>query len=237
MVLLHGFMESGMIWDDYAEALSARYRVIVPDLPGHGSAPEPVGENLSMASVADALHALLTHLGVSSCTLVGHSMGGYVALEFVAGYPAMVNRLVLFHSHAGADTPEARQNRDRAIRAVRQNHKGFVAQFIPDLFAPHHRAPLAAAIRKLQEQAGSITAETIVAAMEGMKNRRCHYDTLKNLNVPLLFIVGQHDTRIDMEKIMEQMLLPAECTVLILRDVGHMGYLEARDACLRGLGG
>jgi len=237
MVLLHGFMESGAIWDDYAEALSADYRVIVPDLPGHGSAPLPVGGVLEMGTIAVSVHRLLVHLGVSSCTLVGHSMGGYVALEFVATYPEMVNRLVLFHSHAGADSPETQQNRDRAIKVVQQNHKGFVAQFIPDLFAPHNRAPLTAAIKKLQEQAGTITAETIVAAMEGMKIRKCHYDTLKNLNVPVLFIVGQHDTRIDMAKIMEQILLPAECTVLMLREVGHMGYLEARDACLRAIRG
>jgi pimeloyl-ACP methyl ester carboxylesterase len=235
MVLLHGFMESGAIWDDYATVLSEYHRVIVPDLPGHGSAPLPGDGVVDMETIAAAVYRLLTHLGVTCCTLVGHSMGGYVALEFAAMYPGMVNRLVLFHSQAGADSPEAQENRDRAIRAVRQNHKGFVAQFIPDLFAPDNREPLAAEIRKLQEQAGSITAETIVAAMEGMKNRKCHYETLKNINVPVLFIVGQLDTRIDMAKVMEQMLLPAECTVLVLRDCGHMGYLEARDECLRAI--
>lgn len=235
VVLLHGFMESGAIWDDFARALASHHRVIVPDLPGHGSAPAPAESPVEMANIAEQVHKLLIHLKVQRCTLVGHSMGGYVALELVAQHHDLAKALVLFHSHAAADSEEAKANRDRAIHAVQQNHKGFVTQFIPDLFAPENRTALKQEIAKLQEQASHITRDTIVATMQGMKNRQCHLETLKNIQVPVLFILGQLDSRIPVSGILEQALLPPQATLLILKHCGHMGYLEQRTPCLNAL--
>jgi pimeloyl-ACP methyl ester carboxylesterase len=234
IVLLHGFMESMDIWEDYCEALSTDYRVITIDLPGHGETSVSEVAN-TMGDMADLVHVVLTHLGIRSFCLIGHSMGGYVALEFAARFPEMLTGMCLFHSNANEDSPEAKLNRSRAISIVQQDRTGFITRFIPDLFAPENRPTFAAEIQVMQQRASSMTADAIIAALEGMKIRRNHYDTLKNIDVPVCFIVGQKDTRMDMVKMQEQVLLPEQSTVLYLRSCGHMGYLENRDECLRAI--
>ncbi len=234
VVFLHGFTESADIWEDYMEELSGFHRVIALDLPGHGETP-PYDEVHRMDEMAVMVHHLLTHLHVTRCAMIGHSMGGYVALEFAAMFPEMLTGLSLFHSTASEDTPEAQQNRDRAIAVVKQNHLGFIRQFIPDLFAPENRETYNREIQALQERASRMKPGSITAAIEGMKVRRNHYDTLQNLRVPVLYIVGQKDSRIDLTRIGEQVLIPADCTVVFLRDCGHMGYIEARDECMRAI--
>jgi len=228
IVLLHGFMESSEIWDEYASVLSETSRVITPDLPGHGSSGM-MGAIHRMDEMAALIYSLLQHLRALPCTLVGHSMGGYVALEFASRYPEMLTALCLFHSNAHEDSPEAIMNRNRAISLVKLNRKGFITQFIQELFAPENRQKYAPEIRTLQDRAAGMTSESIIACLEGMKIRRNHYDTLRNLNIPVLQIIGMKDTRADLGKMQEQVLLPAISTALYLRDCGHMGYLEARE--------
>ena len=236
VVFLHGFMESSEIWEDYLNALSDSFRVIAIDLPGHGSS-ESYSDAHTMFGMASRIRKLLLQLKTEKFFLIGHSMGGYVALEFAEKSPEMLSGLCMFHSNANADSPEAKENRDRAINVVKKNRADFITLFIPDLFAPGNRKKHAGIIKTLQQRANNMESEAITAAMEGMKIRRSHYETLKNISVPVLYIVGQLDTRIDMEKIMEQVLLPADCTALFLRDCGHMGYVEARDECLRAIRG
>jgi pimeloyl-ACP methyl ester carboxylesterase len=234
LVLLHGFMESSEIWDEYASLLSETSRVITPDLPGHGSSGM-MGTVHRMDEMAMLIFKLLQHLNALPCTLVGHSMGGYVALELAAHHPEAMEALCLFHSNAHEDSPEAILNRNRTISLVHQNRKGFISQFIPELFAPDNRLKFAHEIRLLQDRAAGMTSESIIASLEGMKIRRNHYDTLRNIQVPVCFIVGQKDTRMDLVKMQEQVLLPEQSTALYLRNCGHMGYLEARGECLRAI--
>ncbi len=234
VVFLHGFMESSEIWEDYINALSDSFRVVAIDLPGHGSS-ESFSDIHTMSFMASVIQKVLIRLETEKCFMIGHSMGGYVALEFAAQYPEMLSGLCMFHSNANADSPETKENRDRAINVVKKNRADYITLFIPDLFAPGNRKKHTSVIKTLQQRANNMESEAITAAMEGMKIRRSHYKTLKNISVPVLYIVGQLDTRIDMEKILEQVLLPADCTVLFLRDCGHMGYVEARDECLRAI--
>jgi pimeloyl-ACP methyl ester carboxylesterase len=116
--------------------------------------------------MAAMVHQVLNHLQVTHCAMIGHSMGGYVALEFAAMFPEMLTGLSLFHSTASEDSPEARLNRDRAIAVVKQNHVGFIRQFIPDLFAPENREKYDQEISVLQERAVRMKSESITAAME-----------------------------------------------------------------------
>ncbi|MFO7723766.1 MAG: alpha/beta fold hydrolase [Bacteroidales bacterium] len=232
LVLLHGFMESSEIWDEYATELSETSRVITPDLPGHGSSGM-MGTVHRMDEMAMLIYRLLQHLNALPCTLVGHSMGGYVALELAAHHPEAIEALCLFHSNAHEDSPEAIINRNRTISLVHQNRKGFISQFIPELFAPDNRLKFANEIRLLQDRAAGMTSESIIASLEGMKIRRNHYDTLRNLQIPVLQIIGMKDSRADLGKMQEQALLPAISMALYLRECGHMGYLEAREECFR----
>ena len=114
VVLLHGYLESMFVWDDFVPLLYKRVRVVTLDLPGHGIS-EVRGECHSMEYLADVVRDALQALGIARCTLVGHSMGGYVALAFCERHPEMLDGLVLFSSTPNADTEEKRENRRRAI--------------------------------------------------------------------------------------------------------------------------
>lgn len=231
LVLLHGFTESLEIWDDFVHELSNHYRVISIDLPGHGKS-SCVAEVHTMDLMADCVKQVLDNIKVENCVMIGHSMGGYVILAFADKYPQMLKGFGLFHSSAASDTEEGKKNRSRAIEIIKQNHHNFLASFIPDLFTPENRIKHSLEIEKLVEAAKSMTMEGVVAAQEGMLVRVNRYKTLENSTVPVLFIAGQKDSRIPFSKVMEQVSLPPESYLLSLREVAHMGYIEAREETL-----
>ena len=108
VVLLHGYPFNRSMWREQTEALSANYRVITPDLRGHGETsvtPEPA----TMEEMARDVIALLDELGIERVTLGGLSMGGYVALALYRRFPLRVRALIL------ADTrPQGRYGRGAA---------------------------------------------------------------------------------------------------------------------------
>ena len=86
LVLLHGYLESGKIWDSFAERIPRGYRVIVPDIPGHGQS-DSWGDLHSMDDLAAAISAIMEAEGIGKIFLVGHSMGGYVVMAFAELFP------------------------------------------------------------------------------------------------------------------------------------------------------
>ncbi len=228
IVFLHGFLEDRHIWDAFSQSLSATYQVITIDLPGFGQS-EILGELHKMSLMASAVNQVLEAENVEHCLLVGHSMGGYVAIEFAALYAEKLSGLVFFHSHAAADTKEAKTNRYRTIDIVKKNKKQFISSFIPLLFAENNVQKFKLEIKELQQRSESITAESVIASLAGMALRHDRQPLLEELTIPVLFIVGKEDSRIPMDKIVSQLQMPRHSEAIILGDIGHMGFLEAAD--------
>jgi pimeloyl-ACP methyl ester carboxylesterase len=226
IVLLHGFLESGEIWKNFVRRLSASFQVITIDLPGHGGS-ESLSPVNTMDDMAEAVRQVLKSIKVKTCLMAGHSMGGYVTLAYAEKYPRTLKGFVLFHSQAGADSPEARSNRERTITLVNKDHHGFIKNFIPDLFDPANMKKFGREIETLKELADETPKEGIIAALEGMKNRPDRQHVLMNAKVPVLFIIGKNDKRIPMEVVIPQTLLPEHSEVLLLDHVGHMGFIES----------
>lgn len=225
VVLLHGFTESSKIWEEFAGKLERKYRVIAPDLPGHGKS-DSVAPVHDMELMADMVAGLLKRLKTGKCLLAGHSMGGYVALSFAEKYPGMLKGLTLFHSHCYADTKDETEIRNRTIQVVKNDKFGFVAQFIPGLFPEASRKLHAAEIGRMVRRAAKMEGDAVVAALEGMKARKDHTRTLQNLPVPVLFILGMKDSRAPVARFNEMTTLPAVTQSLVIRDCGHMGFIE-----------
>src|SRR3972149_4760338 len=97
IVLLHGFLESLEIWDEFSNKLSKRFRVLAIDLPGHGKTPA-IGYVHSMELMAECAKAVLDSLELRKYVVAGHSMGGYVALAFAEMFPQNLSGLCIFHS-------------------------------------------------------------------------------------------------------------------------------------------
>ncbi len=234
ITLLHGFLESKEIWSEFANNLSENFTVVTIDLPGHGNS-EQIAEVHSMQLMAECVYTVLKQESIQKTVIVGHSMGGYVAVHFAETYVELVSGLVFFHSHAAADTDEAKENRRRTINIVKQNKGGFIRQFIPELFDQKHVASYSSDIEKLQTMAANMTADSIVAALEGMREREAHFNFLLLCEIPVLFIIGKQDSRMPYNQIMAQAIIPSHSEILLLEDVGHMGYLESPKETIKAL--
>ena len=97
LVLIHGMINSSRHWEAVASRLAGSYRVIAPDLIGHGDAATPRGD-YSLGAHAASIRDLLTTIGVERATIVGHSLGGGVAMQFFYQFPQRTERLVLISS-------------------------------------------------------------------------------------------------------------------------------------------
>jgi pimeloyl-ACP methyl ester carboxylesterase len=232
VVLLHGFLENQTMWNALIPELSQKNRVITIDLLGHGQT-ECLGYVHTMEDQADMVHGILQHLKIRKAVLIGHSMGGYVALAFAELYPEAVKGLVLLNSTARADTAERKTNRDRAIKAVKQNYTAFVRMSIANLFSEDNRERLAEEIEKAKIEALKTPLQGIVAALEGMKIRNDREVILHFATYPMQLILGKKDGVLLYEDNLEQI----EGTVVKLTTFpdGHMSHIENREELTRVL--
>jgi len=236
VVLLHGYLESKEIWGDFAEKLGKNFKVIIPDLPGHGKSGL-IDSNLTVEKMAESIKYILDKENVSKCLLVGHSMGGYTALAFLELFPELLSGLSLFHSSPFADTKEKKQNRDREINIIRQGKKAqvYTAHF-PNTFARENVEKHKNEIEKCKELAKSMQDEGIIAALEAMKARPDRSEILKATKVPVQYIIGEKDNFIPMD-ILKKLKLPDNSEVVVLENSGHMGFIEEKGNAIEAIGG
>ena len=235
VVLLHGYLESLLVWDDFVPLLYKQLRVVTLDLPGHGISVV-TGECHTMEFLADTVAEGLKALGIQRCTLVGHSMGGYVALAFCERHPDMLDGLVLLSSTPNPDTEEKAENRRREIALVRAGKKEMLARVAPAAgFAEENRTRMADAIEDLTEQVFVTEEEGIVALLNGMIARKDQNEMLRRTKVPVLFILGRKDNYIPVEAAEKMVADHPEARVVWLEHSGHMGFLEEPEATAKEL--
>lgn len=226
VVLLHGFLENHKIWHPFAEQLAKSHKVIALDLPGHGKS-ENIGYVHSMELMAECVYEVLKQEKVRRACIVGHSMGGYVAMAFVDMYPDVVKKVCLFQSTARADSAEKKKSRNQAIKLVKENHKSFIRKAIPALFISSFRLQKRLQVNQLKKMALITSKQGIIAALEGMKIRPNREIILKFPPCPILFIAGKYDTVIPLKTIIEQCEHSSLVNYKIVPFAGHMAYLES----------
>jgi pimeloyl-ACP methyl ester carboxylesterase len=223
LVLLHGFLETSTMWNAYVTAFSKNYKVVTIDLLGHGHT-DCIGYIHTMEEMADAVYTVIKELRIRKIHLAGHSMGGYVALAFAEMYPDYVKALCLINSTARADSAARKINRDRAIKAVKYNHKQFIRIAITNLFRPKNRKIFAETIKEIKKEALTISLQGIVAALEGMKIREDREVLLHFSPYKKMMIIGKHDPVLAYDELMDQ-TKNSEVIVDIFPD-GHMSHIE-----------
>jgi len=229
IVMIHGFLENQTMWNSYIAEFSKRYRVITIDLLGHGET-ECMGYIHSMEDNADTVHAVLSKLRIRKAILVGHSMGGYVALAFAELYPAAVKGLVLLNSTSKADSEERKTNRDRAIKAVKQSFMNFISLSIANLFSESNRERLSSEIERVKKEALKTPLQGIVASLEGMKIRQDREVLLHLTPYPKLLILSEKDPVLNYEETKEQ--IENTAVKLVTFPDGHMSHIENQDQLL-----
>lgn len=233
VVLLHGFLENSTMWNSTVAEFSKRYRVIAIDLLGHGLT-ENLGYVHTMEQMAEAVQEVLNHQKIRKSFLIGHSMGGYVALAFAEFFPDNVKGLCLLNSTSRADAPERQKMRERAIAVVKENHSSFIRSSIPMLFRSKNRKLYREEINEVKREALKMSKQGIIAALEGMKIRSDREVLLHFGPYPKLMILGEKDPVLKKEVLLNQ-VENTNTTVVCLSE-GHMSHIENKQEMLVAIG-
>lgn len=235
LVFLHGFCESKAVWQDFVAPLGAEYRVISLDLPGFGYNDAP-REDYTMESAAAFVQQVLAELQVEKCVVVGHSMGGYVALALAERWPRLLAGLSLFHSSALPDSEEKKDTRNKTIDFInKQGLDKFMDTFVAPLFYEGNRETQQKAIELLTRIGKQASPPGVVGAIAGMRDRPDRSAVLRGAAFPLQFIAGKQDGAVTLEQTMQQCHLPRESHTLILDHTGHMGMFEKPRVTLQAV--
>lgn len=235
VVLLHGYLESMLVWDDFIPLLYKKVRVVTLDLPGHGISTV-TGACHTMEFLADVVAAAMQALGIDRYTVVGHSMGGYVALALAERHAQHLDGVVLLSSTPNADSDEKRENRRREIALVQSGKKELLARVAPAAgFAACNRTRFKEQIEDLTEQVHVTEDEGIIALLNGMIERKDRNEMLRQSATRQLFILGCKDEYIT-EEVAEKMIANhPQATVVRLENSGHMGFIEEPEQTAEAL--
>src|SRR5277367_2951604 len=193
VVLLHPFPCNHEFWNPIAEALESRYRLILPDLRGHGSSEIGEGPALMQKHASD-ISRVLDAAGIGKAAFIGCSIGGYILFEFWRRFRDRINAMVLCDTRPQADTAEARANRLQAAAAVLEHGtEPFLEAMIPKLMGRitvTTRPDIVAGARAMMRE---MSAEDINQVQQGMAARPDSVADLKTINVPTLILIGEED--------------------------------------------
>ena len=231
LVLLHGFLETKEIWKDFTAELSAKRQVICIDLPGHGGSGN-FAEIHTMSDMAEAVKAVLNELDIAKASFAGHSMGGYVSLEFQNIFPTIINSLVLVNSTPKADSEERRVNRDRAATLVLKNKRAFVSMAMSNLLTPENNQIFKSQVGVLKNRALQFSSAGIYAAIKGMKIRTDHTELFAKFNGQKIVVAGEYDSVLEYDRI-KTTAIRCKAKFCSLPD-GHLSFLENQTE-LRGI--
>jgi len=234
IVFLHGFLENLTIWDDFARELADDYRVIQIDLPGHGKT-DVFGKSHSMTLMAGAVNTVLDHEGIDEAIIIGHSMGGYVALEFTKSFSNKVKGLCLFNSTALPDTKIKKDERTRVVKVLQRNAAMFIEEAVPNLFTKDNQVKLKALIDELVTEAKENPVNGIIACTLGMRDREDSLAHLKTIDFPVLYVIGRQDPILPFEKYKDQIFANNSISVYVSAHSGHMGFIEDRNGTFDAL--
>jgi len=193
VVLLHPFPVDHEFWLPVAERLATRYRVVLPDLRGHGDSG--VGEGpATMEKHAADIASVMDNAEIGRAPLVGVSIGGYALFEFWRNHRDRVAALGLCNTKAGADGPEARAGRLQAANDVlERGTELFFESMIPKVLAKTTREMRPDLVDGALRMMRKMSPEDVAQVQRGMAGRPDSIETLKTINVPTLLVTGDED--------------------------------------------
>jgi pimeloyl-ACP methyl ester carboxylesterase len=233
LVLLPGFCETKEMWKSFVLPLLGKYEIWCPDLPGFGESRLPE-DAFSLVTIANDLADWMLENNIGEAAIIGHSLGGYLALE-MANLPKLdPGGLGLFHSTAYTDSPDKKNTRDKTVAFVKKHGvQTFILSSLPLLFSPENRERCKPDIDSLIHFASQIPSESIIGYTLAMRDRRKNMDTLLAFQKPALMICGIEDTAVPLADSLDHK--DAVGHFLQLDHCGHMGMFEQRQKSLEAI--
>ena len=230
LLLLHSYWGSHVLFDHLATFLSVKMKVIRIDLPGHGKSGIPPSD-YTFEKFAVVLNKLLIKLDVrDQVSIIGHSMGGYLAMAFATTYPEKIASLVLMHSPAKAADNQSIKLRERESRLLRKGKKDLLLQVtIPSNFAAENLDFMANAMSLLFQTSNLVTIEGALMSIHAINHRSDSSSILQNAKYPILILIGKCDNVYRADQQLSELINIPNADVLILNHSGHLGFLEEED--------
>jgi len=219
------------MWDGEVEIWSKTHRVIAPDWRGFGESPPAAGP-LTMESCADDLHQLLQQLGIKqNAILLGLSMGGYIAFEFVRRYPDSLQGLVLAATQPNADSEASQKARYEMAEFVQKEGTAALAErLIPRLLGKTTLQTNPDVVDKVRGLIESNLPAGIAAACYGLALRRDSSSLLSRIQVPTLIVAGEEDAIIARTQAHAMCQRIASSQLAVMHHSGHLVNLEQPGA-------
>src|SRR5574340_45800 len=224
VVMVHGYPFDHTIWAPVVEPLKNEARFILPDLRGFGQSPE-TNEVSTMRLMAEDLRELMDSLGMDKAIMVGHSMGGYVALSFAHAYPAYLTGLGLVATQADADSPERRQSRLVTAREVKRRGMAYVAKSLAPRLSHN-----AAVQQQLTDIMLKCRVPSVINALKGMAERCDANPWLATIKEPAVVIAGEQDQLISKQKSQTLAQMLSKGWLVEIPEAGHVPMLESPAA-------
>ena len=224
LVLLHPFPVHHEFWLPVADTLASRYRLIMPDLRGHGESG--VGEGpATMDKHAADVRAVMDDADVGRAPMIGISIGGYLLFEFWRKYRGRVAALGLCNTKAPADNTEARAGRLQAANDVLQRGtEPFFESMIGKVLSNSTRESRPDLVDGAMRMMKKMSPEDVAQVQRGMADRPDSVDTLKTINVPTLLVTGDEDATTGVK---EAELMRQHIAVSQMRVISKAGHYSA----------
>ena len=229
LVLLHGYPLDHHLWDEVAPLLEDTFDLIIPDLRGFGGS-STIDSFYSMEDMASDIAALLDHLGIQKSAIVGHSMGGYVALAFARLYPERVSGLGLVSSQVLSDPEDRKQGRYKSAAEVADKGIASVVETMTPKFTSDAR--LQEFARKSME--GQQPA-AYIGTLKAMAERVDSTPLLSSLNVPVVVVHGDSDALIPIDRAREVKAAISGAHLVEIPGAGHMPMMESPEKTAEAL--
>ena len=229
LVLLHGYPLDHHLWDAVVPLLEDRFEVILPDLRGFGES-STVDSFYAMEDIASDIAGLLDHLEIQEAAIVGHSMGGYVALAFARLYPDRLSGLGLVSSQVLADPPDRKEGRYKSAAEVADKGIGSVVAAMTTKFTSDPQLQEFARQSMERQQPAAY-----IGALKAMAERVDSTSLLSALDVPVVIVHGDADALIPVDRAREVKAALPNAYFVEIRGAGHMPMLEAREQTAEAL--
>ena len=237
ILLLHGYLETLYIWEDFRNLLPESSHVISIDLPGLGLTGSHPELN-SMQFDAQVLLELIDKLAVQKVLIVGHSMGGYVGQRFLRDFPERVVALVNVNSNPYADDPSKSGDRQREIAFILNGKLVQLAQLaVPNMYCPENLRRCDEKILETVENCEAHDPSGVAAVVRGLMSREDNVSFLRSTEIPVLFIYGDSDVFMPLSKVEQIMSDLPGCRHITVPHTGHNTHVEDPAAVVSAISG
>lgn len=227
VILIHGFGEDHIVWNKFIGLLPRIHTYVTPDY-------SKLTNCETIEDYANWLKGLLDERKEDKCVLIGHSMGGYIALTFAEKNPEMVQGLGLFHSSAYPDDEERKATRLKTIDFIEKHSSAeFIKDFYPKMFADEFKNNNKTLIDSQIERYSSIPEKALTNAQAAMRNRTDTTAVLKEVRYPTMIIAGEEDKFVSVSAAEEQIKLLKMGYSGILSGIAHAGMFERPEECAK----